>query len=270
VRELKVIGLSADGKRVVCQDANGSDKFVIDADDRLRAAARGDLSRLGQIQIEMESSLRPREIQARIRAGATVQQVATAAGVDVARIERFAHPVLLERQRAAEMATAAHPVRSDGPTVNSLADTVAGAMFARGLDPDAIEWDAWKVEDGRWTVQLQWRAGRSDNKAHFRFTPGAHGGTVTALDDSARELIDPTFTRSLRTVAPVAPLLPEPEPELFTERPAPQPEPVHEPEPVEEVNDAQPTPAPRRSRRSKPAVPTWEDVLLGVRSSGQN
>ncbi|MBL3747851.1 DUF3071 domain-containing protein, partial [Mycobacteroides abscessus subsp. massiliense] len=29
-------------------------------------------------------------------------------------------------------------------------------------------------------------------------------------------------------------------------------------------------PAPRRSRRSKPAVPTWEDVLLGVRSSGQN
>lgn len=274
MRELKVIGLSADGKRVVCQDANGADKFVIDADDRLRAAARRDLSRLGQIEIEMESSLRPREIQARIRAGATVQQVATSAGVDVARIERFAHPVLLERQRAAEMATAAHPVRNDGPTVNTLADTVAGAMFARGLDPDGIEWDAWKVEDGRWTVQLLWRAGRSDNKAHFRFTPGAHGGTVTALDDSARELIDPTFTRSLRPVAPVAPLLPEPEPELFNERSAPQPEPVREPEAEtvvsEEHTNVQPAPAPRRSRRSKPTVPTWEDVLLGVRSSGQN
>lgn len=272
MRELKVIGLSADGKRVVCQDANGADKFVIDADDRLRAAARRDLSRLGQIEIEMESSLRPREIQARIRAGATVQQVAASAGVDVARIERFAHPVLLERQRAAEMATAAHPVRNDGPTVNTLADTVAGAMFARGLDPDGIEWDAWKVEDGRWTVQLLWRAGRSDNKAHFRFTPGAHGGTVTALDDSARELIDPTFTRSLRPVAPVAPLLPEPEPVLFNERSAPQAEPVREPEPVvgEEQTNVQPAPAPRRSRRSKPTVPTWEDVLLGVRSSGQN
>ncbi|ALR10714.1 hypothetical protein BST43_21145 [Mycobacteroides saopaulense] len=273
MRELKVIGLSADGKRVICQESDGSrgtDKFAIDADDRLRAAARGDLSRLGQIQIEMESSLRPREIQARIRAGATVQQVATAAGVDVSRIERFAHPVLLERQRAAEMATAAHPVRNDGPTVSTLGDTVSGAMFARGLDPDAIEWDAWKVEDGRWTVQLLWRAGRSDNKAHFRFTPGAHGGTVTALDDSARELIDPTFTRSLRPLAPVAPLLPDPEPELFDEHPAPLPEPESESVAVEEPADTPPPAAPRRSRRNKPAVPTWEDVLLGVRSSGQN
>ncbi|MFZ0717296.1 MAG: DUF3071 domain-containing protein, partial [Mycobacterium sp.] len=26
---------------------------------------------------------------------------------------------------------------------------------------------------------------------------------------------------------------------------------------------------PPRSRRTKPAVPAWEDVLLGVRSSGQ-
>lgn len=268
MRELKVIGLSADGKRVICQDANGTDRFAIDADDKLRAAARGDLSRLGQIQIEMESSLRPREIQARIRAGATVQQVAAAAGADVSRIERFAHPVLLERQRAAEMASAAHPVRNDGPAVSTLADTVAGAMFGRGLDPDAIEWDAWKVEDGRWTVQLQWRAGRSDNKAHFRFTPGAHGGTVTALDDSARELIDPTFTRSLRPVTAVAPLLPEPEPELFTERPAPASAP--EQVVVEENADNAPAPAPRRARRNKPAVPTWEDVLLGVRSSGQN
>ncbi|MUM15910.1 DUF3071 domain-containing protein [Mycobacterium sp. CBMA271] len=273
MRELKVIGLSADGKRVICQDANSADKFALDADDRLRAAARGDLSRLGQIQIEMESSLRPREIQSRIRAGATVEQVAASAGVDVSRIERFAHPVLLERQRAAEMATAAHPVRNDGPTVSTLADTVATAMFARGLDPDAIEWDAWKVEDGRWTVQLQWRAGRSDNKAHFRYTPGAHGGTVTVLDDSARELIDPAFTRSLRPLAPVAPLLPDSEPELFDEHPAPrpEPEPIQAPEPAaDEQADAQPVSAPRRSRRNKPAVPAWEDVLLGIRSSGQN
>ncbi|MBN7463635.1 DUF3071 domain-containing protein, partial [Mycobacteroides abscessus subsp. abscessus] len=86
----------------------------------------------------------------------------------------------------------------------------------------------------------------------------------------ARELIDPTFTRSLRPVAAVSPLLPEPEPELFTESPAPLPEP--EPAVAEEHTETETTqaPAPRRSRRSKPAVPTWEDVLLGVRSSGQN
>ena len=55
--------------------------------------------------------LRPKEIQARIRAGASVEQVAQMAGVDVGRVERFAHPVLLERARAAELAKADPRVR---------------------------------------------------------------------------------------------------------------------------------------------------------------
>ena len=59
--------------------------------------------------------LTPKEIQSRIRAGASVQQVAEATGVDVSRVKRFAHPVLLERCCAAELATAAHPVLAAGP-----------------------------------------------------------------------------------------------------------------------------------------------------------
>ncbi|MBV8292181.1 MAG: DUF3071 domain-containing protein, partial [Mycobacterium sp.] len=107
-------------------------------------------------------------------------------------------------------------------------------------------------EDGRWTVQLGWRAGRSDNLAHFRFCPGAHGGTVTAVDDTASELIDPSFDRPLRPVAPVA--------QLDFDEPAPAPVESPTPEPKSE---------PTRSRRGKPPVPAWEDVLLGVRSGGQ-
>jgi hypothetical protein len=41
-----------------------------------------------------------------------------------------------------------------------------------------------------------------------------------------------------------------------------------EPAPVE-TPAAEPKAEPTRSRRAKPAVPAWEDVLLGVRSSGQ-
>lgn len=157
--------------------------------------------------------LSPKEIQARIRAGASVEQVAAASGSDIARIRRFAHPVLLERSRAAELATAAHPVLADGPAVLTMQETVAAALVARGLNPDSLTWDAWRNEDSRWTVQLAWKAGRSDNLAHFRFTPGAHGGTATAIDDTAHELINPTFNRPLRPLAPVAHLdFDEPEP----------------------------------------------------------
>lgn len=257
MRELKVVGLDVDGKHIICEGDDPAEKFVLLADDRLRAAARGDKARLGQTQIDIEvtSVLTPKEIQARIRAGASVEQVAASAGDDISRVERFAHPVLLERSRAAELATAAHPVLADGPAVLTLLETVTTALVARGLHPDATEWDAWRNEDGRWTVQLAWKAGRSDNVAHFRFTPGAHGGTVTAFDDAACELIDPDFARPLRPLARVA--------QLDFEAPAP---PTNTGQQTDETDDHKPA----RTRRGKPPVPAWEDVLLGVRTSGQN
>jgi hypothetical protein len=253
MRELKVVGLDVDGKRIICETDDSGEKFILRSDDRLRSAVRGDKTGSSQPQIEVEvpSVLRPKEIQAKIRAGASVEQVAAAAGVDPARVERFAHPVLLERARAAELATAAHPVLADGPAVLTLLETVTSALVARGLDPDVTNWDAWRNEDGRWTVQMAWKAGMSDNIAHFRFTPGAHGGTVTAFDDAACELIDPDFDRPLRPLAPVA--------QLDFDEPAP---PVAAPEPP-------PAPKPPRARKGKPPVPAWEDVLLGVRSGGQ-
>jgi hypothetical protein len=255
MRELKVVGLDVDGKRIICECDSSAEKFILRPDDRLRAAVRGD--NIGPSQpasdTEVPSALRPKEIQAKIRAGASVEQVASAAGVEIERVQRFANPVLLERSRAAELATAAHPVLADGPSVLTLLETVTSALVARGLDPDATSWDAWRNEDGRWTVQMGWKAGMSDNVAHFRFTPGAHGGTVTAFDDTACELINPDFARPLRPLAPIAQLdFEEPEPEL----------PIEVPEPP-------PAPKPPRARKGKPAVPAWEDVLLGVRSGGQ-
>ncbi len=51
-------------------------------------------------------------------------------------------------------------------------------------------------------------------------------------------------------------------PQLEFETPEPQ---APAPEPAEEHTVA---PAQKRTRKAKPAVPAWEDVLLGVRSSG--
>ncbi len=264
MRELKIVGLDLDGKHIICEGDDPADKFRIRVDDRLRAAMRGDADRVNQthIDIEVSNMLRPKEIQARIRAGASVEQLAESAGVDIAKVERFAHPVLLERARAAELATAAHPVLSDGPAVLTLLEAVTSSLVARGLNPDGAGWDAWRNEDGRWTVQLAWKAGRSDNLAHFRYCPGSHGGTVTAVDDPARELIDPDFDRPLlRPVAAVA--------QLDFDEPTQAPAPVAAAPAVTDAPEAEPKAEQPRARRGKPAVPAWEDVLLGVRSSGQ-
>jgi hypothetical protein len=274
MRELTLIGLDVGGNHIICEGGNPADKFLVRLDDRLRAAVRGDAARPGQVSrdSEVKAVLRPKDIQARIRAGASVQELAQSSGMDVSKIERFAHPVVLERQRAAELATAAHPVLAEGPTVETLLETISTALAGRGLSAKDTNWDAWRNEDGRWTVRMDWQAGLSENSAHFRFTPGAHGGTVTAIDEEASALIDPDFERPLRPVAPIA--------QLEFDVPA---APVQEAAPVAvppalagpaarsvAAEPAAPKPGPATAKRAgrKPVIPAWEDVLLGVRSSG--
>ncbi|GDY30161.1 septation protein SepH [Gandjariella thermophila] len=318
MRALRVVGLDDDGKTVILEDPARGERFTVPADERLRAAARGDITRLGQIEVELESQMRPREIQARIRAGESVEQVASAAGLPTSRVERFAYPVLLERSRMAELAQRAHPVREDGPDVQTLGEVVAHAFGLRGQDYAGTNWDSWRGEDGRWVIQLRWQAGRSENRAHWVFHPGAQGGTVTTMDDLAADLMDPNPNRTLRTVRPVTelakqalaleaaehPAVPaepaarrpepepaappksrsrakskataeartEPEPRPAAERTKPaaeQPPPAPEPEPAAakpQNNGRKSEPAPRRGKKGHPIVPSWEDVLLGVRS----
>ena len=305
MRALRVIGLDEDGKSVILEDPeNRGERYTLPADERLRAALRGDLARLGQMQIESgEALMRPREIQARIRAGESIDQVAAAAGMPTHRIERFAYPVLLERSRTADLAQRAHPVREDGPDVQTLGEVVAHSFGLRGHDLSDTSWDAWRGDDGRWIVQLHWKTGRSENRAHWAFHPGAQGGTVTALDDVAVDLMDPNPNRTLRTVRPVtqlarqaletpvvsapAPVVEEPAPAPPPPAPAPavaekpvqeqlsEPEPAPAPPPPPVKSEQEPAaekpvrkdPPPKRGKKNHPIVPSWEDVLLGVRSN---
>ncbi|KIQ13799.1 DNA-binding protein [Rhodococcus sp. Leaf7] len=283
MREIHVIGLASDGKNIVCADSSG-EKFRLPADEKLRAAARGDVARLGQIEIEMDSLMRPREIQARIRSGASIEQVAKESGMPASKVERYAHPVLLERSRAAELAQQGHPLRADGPAVLTLVEIVGLAFRGRGHSMDLAEWDAWRDEDNHWIAQLTWPAGRTTNTAHWRFQPDAHGGSVTPLDDAASELIDPDFGRQLRGLAPVAVAADQDAPSQQTlddyygvesdnEQPAAEAPETPTDEAPTDTETVQPKPAPShpstKDKRGKPAMPSWEDVLLGVRSNGR-
>ena len=103
MRVARLVGLSPDGRFVIVATETG-EELAIAADDRLRAALRGDRPRLGQLENKMESALSPREIQTRIRSGESVEDVARVAGVDRDRVERFAAPVIAEREHVAGLA----------------------------------------------------------------------------------------------------------------------------------------------------------------------
>ena len=110
---LTLAGVSDDGKRLLLVSDKG-EEFTLDITPGLRAALRGDTSRLGQLEIQMESALRPRDIQARIRAGETPEAVAQAAQTTVEKIMPFAGPVLAEREHVAERAQRSSVRRAAG------------------------------------------------------------------------------------------------------------------------------------------------------------
>lgn len=198
MRDLEVLRVESDGQYVICIDRETDEHFRLRADDALRAAARGDTTELGQMPVSGDAALRPREIQARIRAGASVDELAEIAGVSAAKINRYAHPVLLERARAAELARASHPMGMDGPVLATLGELVAECLVLRGDVPADARWDAWKAPDGQWVVQVSLHEGSTEHFAHWRFHPGSHGGTADPIDELAVELTDPELARTAR------------------------------------------------------------------------
>ncbi|WP_111767789.1 septation protein SepH [Nakamurella deserti] len=256
MRALKLLGLSEDGAGLVCEEPTSGERFFVPSDDRVLVALRENLlrdtprraasaradgpapsapRRTPNRETPMEPQLRPRDIQARIRAGATLEAVAADAGCEPSRIERFAFPVLMERSMIADRGRQARPVVDGAPVKDSVEKLVRITLAERG-QADTMSWDAYRTEAGAWILLLTWNAGRSENTARWTYHHSATSGTVTALDDAAAELMDPA-PRPLRTVrepvveTPAPPLNP-----LATQHvpaaPAPQPTPASAPAPA--------------------------------------
>jgi Protein of unknown function (DUF3071) len=185
MRDLRLVGLSEDRMYLILRDEAGDECRVL-ADERLRAALRGDRARLGQLEIQMESVLRPRDIQARIRAGESPEDVAAVAQVPVDKIMGYAVPVLAEREHIAERARRSGVRRkyAEGPAV-LLGDAVDTQLRRRGGRPDEATWDSWRRDDGRWTVTVAPAGG--GRAAHYIFD--VPGRFVVADDEAARSLV---------------------------------------------------------------------------------
>ncbi|MDR1790253.1 MAG: DUF3071 domain-containing protein [Propionibacteriaceae bacterium] len=135
----------------------------------------------------MDSALSVREIQARIRAGATVSEVAEAAGVPVEQVEPYAGPVIAEREYIAQQA-GAQVARRGSETIphHTLAEVVAQQLATKGIEASKIEWDAWKVDNTKWTIAVR-VAGDEPYEAHFTYD--VRGRYSMAQDSDAAWLL---------------------------------------------------------------------------------
>jgi len=187
MQELRLVAVSEDGSYAVLAVPGRGGRFSLAIDDRLRTVARGQFSRLAQYEIEVENPLRPKEIQDRIRAGETADEIADAAGIPIERVRRFEGPVLAERAYRAQEAQRA-TVRSAGDSGPGpqLGDIVAERLAEFGASPDDALWDSRKRADGSWQVQLMFSTGNRPQMAEWVFDPRRRH--VLPADDSAARL----------------------------------------------------------------------------------
>ncbi|WP_372735307.1 septation protein SepH, partial [Nocardioides sp.] len=201
---LRLRGLTADGTRLQLVDPSGLE-FTVEIDARLRAALHGDPARGpqndrqptqttptrgGTVEKTMENILRPREIQARIRAGETPEAIANAAHTTLDKVMPYAAPVLAEREHVAQRALRAS-VRRAGGEASSAARTLGEAVSTRlrsmNVDPDSVLWDAWRREDGRWSLTANFNAAEVEGLAELTFDQ--RGNFVILDNDQARWLV---------------------------------------------------------------------------------
>jgi hypothetical protein len=215
MEDLRLIGVQEDGQHLLLSGPDG-EHYRLVLDDALRAAARRDRPGLGQLQIEMEGGMRPREVQALIRAGATAEEVAERAGWTVEKVRPYEVPIIAERVHIAEQARLVR-VRSrggsgpggSGGSGGSMAPTLQGRvaqrMRERGVDPDRNVWDSWRaVEERHWTVVLTFAAGGRQRQAVWTYDPVLR--TVEPAEDEARWLSadEPVAVGPLPAVPPRA------------------------------------------------------------------
>ncbi|POM22852.1 Agglutinin receptor precursor [Actinomadura rubteroloni] len=251
MQELRLVAVSEDGTYLVLATAGRGTRFTLPVDDRLRAAVRGHFSRLGQFEIEVESPLRPKEIQARMRSGETAEEIAESAGIPVERVRWFEGPVLQEREYMAQQARRV-AVRRPGDSAPgpALGETVEERLARGGVDLEEAEWDSWKCEDRTWRIRLSFFEGGRPHAAEWVFDPRRRhvspldeiAARLTAVDwddepaaDRVTPLRRPTMTvvPDGRDAAPPARGLPEPVRPPAQERPrVPEPRPEPAPEPV--------------------------------------
>jgi hypothetical protein len=229
VQQLHLVGTSPDHVGLVLSARKGATTgaFVVKVDERLRAAV---IELLGELEppadnepevpappiaevttaqalpvntqpardttmvtsaARPQSALTPREIQARLRSGYTITEVAEEAGVAPEWVERFAVPILAEQTQVLERALGfVYVAPKRGKSTLPLGEAVGFNAEEKGVSlPDDVyerAWSAYQLRDATWVVRFSYVSRR--RLYHADWEVDLRAGRLEALNRPAAEL----------------------------------------------------------------------------------
>ncbi|MCS4276135.1 hypothetical protein M2390_001307 [Mycetocola sp. BIGb0189] len=168
MQELKVVGIE-DGALIAA--AENGDRFKLEIDEVLQSQLRRMKSPLAATP-----KIRPREVQAHIRAGLSAEEIAELTGADADYVRRFEGPILAEREHMVAAALSVPVVAASVPGTEEGEANFGSAIRARleSLEAEGERWTSWKDEEEGWIVKLSFTAARVEHDARWTFDPKRH------------------------------------------------------------------------------------------------
>lgn len=248
---LALVGRTRDGERLTLSDEFGN-HFTLAIDENVRATVNAPVLRLttgGAVEFadDSDAPLTPKLIQHRIRFGESVEEIAESAGVGVAAVERFAGPVLLERDHIAQQARATL-MRKGAPEQQTLGNVVTDRLAQRGISPDSVLWDAWKRDDGRWSIAASYPSNEGTSVALWVLDLPRK--VLSTDNDTARWLTGDDRTAAEKVASPQVGIIPPRRESEGTRTPL---RPVADTLPLERESSAS-------------SVPSWDELMFGRKS----
>jgi hypothetical protein len=182
VTELRMNGKTTDGAYLSLTDSEGGE-YTLRISDTLRATVNQ--PRLAAVRDSEAGSITVKEIQARLRAGESIDALAREAQWTTEKVERFAGPILQERTYIIGLAHSV--ILRAGGTPASFGETVTARLAPRQVDMTTVEWNTWRLDDGNWIIKLNYPIRDGLGSAEWNFDQTRR--TISALDESARWIL---------------------------------------------------------------------------------
>lgn len=231
MRQLRLVGIHENGSSLQVSSDDGM-SYELPVDDALRSAM-AEIARSRAPRNREESSVHsPREIQARVRAGASAYDLSLEWDIPVEDIVKYEGPVLAEREHMAELA---RRVEVSGPQTDAeyrevfgeepadLGSMVVHRLNQLHIDSETARWNSWKDPEGQWIITVEFDSplpsdnvesigsdskNAAENIARWSFSPARK--SLKNLNRWAQTLSEQVAPEYFRPVAAVNQTEPEP------------------------------------------------------------
>lgn len=269
--ELRLDGKTEDGNHLSLVDGDGNN-YSVRISDTLRATVNQ--PRLTSVPaVDAQESISVKEIQRRLRAGESFEQIARDGQTTVEKVERFSGPIMQEREYILSNARDL-VMRKDAHRIDLTFGEVALAKLApRGVDTDQVSWNTWRQLDGVWHIELHYPNRDGNGVATWNFDLARRA--LDASDDNGAWLIDEEAPTRIPTSAMI---YSEPTHPSRLEEAKVEPEIVRIADLINAIDEKPETPRLAVIREtptaadsqdgitSRAKVPSWDEIMFGRKS----